>query len=204
MWHTEPIVFVVDDDENVRKSLGRLIETIGYHVRVFPGAHEFLAAYDPAEPGCLVLDIRMPGMSGLGLQEKLKEHGDRLPIIFITGHGDVSTVVEAFRGGAVDFIEKPFSDQKLLESINQAIDISQENHCRRVEIEDVKERLDSLTPREHQIMEQVVEGNSNKTIAFALALSPKTVDFHRGNIMEKMGVNSAVQLTKKVVEVSRT
>jgi two-component system, LuxR family, response regulator FixJ len=202
MLNIEPTVYIVDDDESVRKSLAQLIDAVGYNVKVFSCAQEFLDSYDSSEPGCLVLDIRMPGMSGLGLQEKLAECRDIVPIIFITGHGDVDTATEAFKGGAVDFFEKPFSDQKLLDSINNAIETSLKSHSNQVEVTDIQERIDALTPRECEILAGVVDGKTNKMIALELDISPKTVDFHRGNILEKMGVNSAVQLTKLIMKAS--
>lgn len=204
MWDVEPTVFVVDDDEHVRHSLGRLLEAVGFNVELFSSGREFLDSHDPDQPGCLVLDVRMPGMSGLGLQDKLTEHKDSLPIIFVTGHGDVATATEALKSGAVDFIEKPFNDQKLLDSINKAVETSLQNHSLKVKMANVQERLDSLTPRERQVMERVVDGETNKMIALELELSPKTVDFHRCNIMEKMGVNSAVQLTKMAMSIPKT
>ena len=202
MLNIEPTVYVVDDDENVRKSLAHLIDAVGFKVKIFSSAHECLDFYDLTKPGCLVLDIRMPEMSGLGLQEKLAECRDILPIIFITGHGDVTTATEAFKGGAVDFIEKPFSDQKLLDSINKAIETSLKNYSNQVEVADIQERMITLTTREREVLEGVVDGKTNKMIALELDLSPKTVDFHRCNIMEKMGVNSAVQLTRVVLNAS--
>ena len=202
MLNIEPTVYVVDDDENVRKSLAHLIDAVGFNVKIFSSAHEFLDFYDSTKPGCLVLDIRMPEMSGLGLQEKLAECRDILPIIFINGHGDVTTATEDFKGGAVDFIEKPFSDQKLLDSINKAIETSLKNHSNQVKLADIQERMDALTPREHEIIEGIVDGETNEMIALELARSPKTVDFHRCNIMEKMGVNNAVQLARMVMKAS--
>jgi FixJ family two-component response regulator len=202
MLETGPIVFVVDDDENVRISLGQLIEAVGFKVKTFASANDFLNSFDGSEYGCLVADIRMPGLSGLGLQDRLLEHQDSLPVIFITGHGDVTTATEAFKKGAVDFIEKPFSDQKLLESIIKATEISLQNRHKKVEIAEVMKRAGSLTARERQVMEEIVNGKTNKMIALEMGLSHKTVDFHRCNIMEKMGVNSAVQLTKKVMKVN--
>ena len=204
MSKVEPIIYIVDDDEMVRISLARLIEAVNLKVRVFASGQEFLDSYDSGKPGCLVLDVRMPGMSGLGLQNELAEYKDSLPIIFITGHGDVATATEALKGGAVDFIEKPFSDQKLLDNINKAVKTSLQYHRRKAEAVNIQRRLGSLTPRERQVMERIVDGKSNKVIALELDLSPKTVDFHRSNIMEKMGVNSAVQLTKTVLQVSDT
>ena len=198
----EPTVFVVDDDESVCRSLRELIATVGFNVRTFGSALEFIDSYDPVQPSCVVLDVRMPGMSGLGLQRKLARCGGRLPIVFITGYGDVPTATEAMKNGAVDFIEKPFSEQKLLESINKAVQASLSIHRHQAEIDDIQERLNSLTSRERQILEGIVDGKTNKAIAVELNLSPKTVDFHRCNIMEKMGVNNVVQLTKKVMKAS--
>jgi FixJ family two-component response regulator len=204
MVKIEPTVSVVDDDENICESLGRLIKAVGFKVKIFPSAQRFLDSDDFSEPGCLVLDVRMPGMSGLGLQNKLAKHRVCLPIIFITGHGDVATATEAFKNGAMDFIEKPFSDQILLDSINKAIEISLQNYRDKAEMTNIQQRLDSLTSREHQIMEEIIDGKTNKMIAFELDISPKTVDFHRCNIMEKMGVNNAVQLTKTVMRFLNT
>ncbi len=159
-------------------------------------------SYDPAQPSCIVLDVRMPRMSGLGLQRQLAASRSRLPIIFITGYGDVPTATEALKNGALDFIEKPFSHQRLLESINRAVETSLNSHRHQAQIGDIEERLSSLTSRERQILDGIVDGKTNKAIAVELELSPKTVDFHRCNIMEKMGVNSAVQLTRKVMKAS--
>lgn len=202
MSEIEPVVCIVDDDESVRQSLVQLTKAIGFDVKAYPCAQEFLDSHDYSAPGCLILDVRMPGMSGLGLQEKLSELKSSFPIIFITGHGDVTTATEAFKNGAVDFIEKPFSDQKLLDSVNKAVELSITNHRLNVQKADVQGRLDTLTKREHQVMEGVVGGKTNKKIALELKLSPKTVDFHRCNILEKMGVNSAVQLTRIVMNAS--
>jgi len=202
MAKTEPVVFIVDDDEEVRKSLGKLIETVGFNVRTFASGQEFLESSDFSSPGCLVLDVRMPGMSGLKLQNKLAEHRSQLPIIFITGHGDVSTATEAFKSGAVDFIEKPFSEQKLLDSINKAIETSLKNYSNQNKIADIQQRIDTLTRREREILDGVVGGKTNKMIGLELNLSPKTVDFHRCNIMEKMGVNRAVQLIRLVMKAT--
>jgi FixJ family two-component response regulator len=199
MVKLEPVVNIIDDDEDVRKSLSQFIKAVGFRARTFGSGQEFLDYYNPSEPGCLLLDVRMPGISGLGLQEKLAEHQDYLPIIFISGHADIGTVVKAFKNGAVDFIQKPFNNQMLLDSINSAIEISLNKYREKAEVAYIKKRLDSLTQRENQVMEKIIEGKTNKNIAFEMDLSPKTIDFHRCNIMEKMGVNSAVQLTKLVL-----
>lgn len=202
MLNIESTVYIVDDDENIRKSLAQLFEAVGYNFEIFSSSQDFLDSYDSTKPGCLVLDIRMPGMSGLGLQEKLAKYRDTLPIIFITGHGDVTTAVEAFKGGATDFIEKPFNDQKLLDSIDKSIETSLKNYRNQVEVADIQKRMDALTAREREILKGVVDGKTNKMIALEFEISPKTVDFHRCNIMEKMGVNSAVQLTRVVMNAS--
>lgn len=202
MLNIESTVYIVDDDENIRKSLAQLFEAVGYNFEIFSSSQDFLDSYDSTKPGCLVLDIRMPGMSGLGLQEKLAKYRDTLPIIFITGHGDVTTAIEAFKGGATDFIEKPFNDQKLLDSIDKSIETSLKNYRNQVEVADIQKRMDALTAREREILKGVVDGKTNKMIALELEISPKTVDFHRCNIMEKMGVNSAVQLTRVVMNAS--
>lgn len=202
MLNIESTVYIVDDDENIRKSLAQLFEAVGYNFEIFSSSQDFLDSYDSTKPGCLVLDIRMPGMSGLGLQEKLAKYRDTLPIIFITGHGDVTTAIEAFKGGATDFIEKPFNDQKLLDSIDKSIETSLKNYRNHVEVADIQKRMDALTPREREILKGVVDGKTNKMIALEFEISPKTVDFHRCNIMEKMGVNSAVQLTRVVMNAS--
>lgn len=202
MLNIESTVYIVDDDENVRNSLAQLFEAVGYNFEIFSSSQDFLDSYDSTKPGCLVLDIRMPGMSGLGLQEKLAKYRDTLPIIFITGHGDVTTAIEAFKGGATDFIEKPFNDQKLLDSIDKSIETSLKNYRNQVEVADIQKRMDALTAREREILKGVVDGKTNKMIALEFEISPKTVDFHRCNIMEKMGVNSAVQLTRVVMNAS--
>lgn len=202
MLNIESTVYIVDDDENIRKSLAQLFEAVGYNFEIFSSSQDFLDSYDSTKPGCLVLDIRMPGMSGLGLQEKLAKYRDTLPIIFITGHGDVTTAIEAFKGGATDFIEKPFNDQKLLDSIDKSIETSLKNYRNQVEVADIQKRMDALTAREREILKGVVDGKTNKMIALEFEISPKTVDFHRCNIMEKMGVNSAVQLTRVVMNAS--
>ena len=196
MEHTEPIVFVVDDDEAICRSLGLLIEDIGLKARAFTGAQHFLSAYDPAQPGCLVLDVRMSGMSGLELQSRLNELGIRIPTIIMTGHGDVPMAVEAMKAGALDFVEKPFRDQVMLDSIQKAVVLdrrSREAEKRRAVF---RSKLDTLTQRERQIMNMLILGKTNKVIAYELEISQKTVDFHRCNILGKLGVNSVVDLVR--------
>ncbi|MEE9255194.1 MAG: response regulator FixJ [Pseudomonadales bacterium] len=202
MSNGEPTVFIVDDDDEVRDSLEDLVDSVGLKAEIFASAQEFLAAYDPLRAGCLVLDIRMPGMSGLELQEKLGEQQAVLPIIFITGHGDVPMAVEAMRRGAVDFIQKPFRDQDLLDRINSAL---AQGVGRREDMEEqraIEERINSLTRRERQVMEMVVEGKANKVIAIDLGLSQRTVEVHRANVMEKMRAKTLADLVRMVSRAS--
>lgn len=191
-----PVVFIVDDDEAICESLRLLIGDIGLEVRTFTSAREFLEKYDSSRPGCLVLDVRMSGMSGLELQSRLRELGHSIPTIIITGHGDVPMAVEAMKAGAMDFIEKPFRDQVLLDSIQKAIDLDLRIRRQHKERQDVQARIQHLTQREREVMDRLIAGKSNKTIAFDLGISQKTVDFHRANILEKVGCASVVELVR--------
>lgn len=197
----DPIAFVVDDDEAVRDSLGMLLRSIGLEVRTFASAQEFLNSHDPAQPGCLILDVRMPGMSGLDLQQRLNELGSTLPIIFITGHADVSIAVSAMRSGAVDFVQKPFHDQELLDRVQQSIEANTRVHAKLRNENVLRERLARLTPRERQVMEMVVGGAPNKAIAFDLELSERTVEIHRSRVMKKMEAGSLPELVQMVVKI---
>ncbi|MGH7127006.1 MAG: response regulator transcription factor [Planctomycetaceae bacterium] len=190
----EPAVFVVDNDAGMRKSLRMLIESVHLRVETFASGPEFLERYTPDRPGCLVLDIRMPGMSGLELQERLREREVNLPVIIVTGHGDVPTAVRAMKCGAVDFIEKPFSDEILLDLIQTAIARDQDNLRRRAEQRRIAARRDTLTRREIEVMDLVVTGLSSKEIADRLGVSFKTVEAHRAKIMKKMEARSIPQL----------
>jgi two-component system response regulator FixJ len=193
---TAPTIYVVDDDDGMRRALDTLLGTVGYKTAVFSRPSEFLVNYKLDAPGCLVLDIRMPGMSGLELQQHLNRMGSMLPVIFITGHGDVPMAVQAMKEGAFEFIQKPFRDQDLLDRINHALKQDAENRnmvARRVE---VLHRLESLTPRERQVMDFVVDGAANKVIAIDLELSERTVEIHRAKVMEKMGARSVAHLVK--------
>ena len=201
MTDYSPTVFLVDDDEAVRDSLGLLMKSVALTSRSFASADEFLAEYDPESPGCLVLDIRMPGMSGMELQQKLIEMRAILPIIFITGHGDIPMAVEAMQRGAVDFIPKPFRDHELLDRINKAIEDDRENRDALLERKEVEKRVEKLTPREKQVMELVVQGKANKVIAGDLEVSQRTVEIHRARVMEKMQVRSLAQLVRMVMQV---
>jgi two-component system response regulator FixJ len=194
-----PIVFVVDDDRAMRDSLRWLLESIGLSVRTYATAAEFLREHDPAQPGCLVLDVRMPGMSGLDLQAELAQRGAELPTIVVTGHGEVAMAVRAVKAGAIDFIEKPFSDQLLLDRVRQALEIDRQSREVRVRREDARRRLASLSAREREVLELVAAGKANKEIAAALGLSPKTVEVHRAHVMSKMAADSLAELIRVAI-----
>ena len=196
MPQPEPTVFVVDDDRAMRDSLSWLLDSVGLRVRSYATAAEFLADHDPAQPGCLVLDVRMPGMSGLDLQAELARRGVELPTIVITGHAEVSMAVRAVKAGALDFIEKPFSDQLLLDRVRQALEIDLEAREVRRRREDARRRLATLTAREREVLDLVVAGKANKEIASALGLSTKTVEVHRAHVMSKMCVDSLAELIR--------
>ena len=196
MKEAESTVFVVDDDADLRESLGWLFESAGLRVKSYSTAQEFLTDYKPEEPGCLLLDVRMPGLSGLDLQEELRRHGVPPPIIIMTGHARVPMAVRALKGGAIDFIRKPFSDQSLLERIRQAIDLDRRTRQVRMECTKFAALLTSLTPREREVMDLVIAGKPNKIIAADLGISPKTVEIHRGRVMEKMQVESVAELVR--------
>ncbi|MBP2309768.1 response regulator [Azospirillum melinis] len=193
-------VYVVDDDRAMRHSLAWLIGALGVSVESFGSGEEFLRAVRPDRPGCLVTDVRMPGMSGLELQDTLARAGSLLAVVVITGHGDVPMAARAFRGGAVDFIEKPFNDQLLLDRVHEALETSMRAwavHARKAE---VRSLLARLTPRERQVADLVVAGKLNKVIAAEINLSPKTVELHRHNVMEKLEVGSVADLTRLLIE----
>ena len=192
----EPTVFVVDDDRAVRESLRWLVESVGLAVRTYGSAQDFLDAYDPRHPGCLVLDVRMPGASGIELQEQLRETGFDIPIIVITGHADVATAVRAMKAGAVDFMEKPFSDQLLLDHIHRSIEQDLERRAEREHSLEIVNRRESLTPRQRRVMDLVVNGLSNRMMAQDLGISLKTVEAHRAKVMEKMKAHSVAELVK--------
>jgi FixJ family two-component response regulator len=196
-----PIVFVVDDDPSIRKSLDRLIKSAGLAVETFATAHEFLERHSHKGPSCLVLDVKLPDLNGLELQEKLLSQEYAMPIVFITGHGDIPMSVKAMKKGAIDFLSKPFDDKALLDAVQQALQRDSKARTAREERKDIQRRLESLTPREYEILTHVITGMLNKQIAFALNISEKTVKVHRGRVMEKMGVDSVaelVRLTEKV------
>ena len=201
--NARPTIFVVDDDAAVRDALKLLLRSVGQAVETFGSGQEFVDAYSEDRPGCLVLDIRMPGMSGLELQQKLNERHSILPIIFITGHGDVPMAVEAMQAGAVDFIQKPFRDQDLIDRINQALEKDSNNRAALGERNDIRRRLETLTPREREVLDLVVHGKANKVIAGDLKLSQRTVEIHRARVMEKMQASSLAHLVRMVLEVGQ-
>ena len=203
MTEYNPTVFLVDDDEAVRDSLGLLMKSVALQSQSFASADEFMANYDPDCPGCLVLDIRMPGMSGMELQQKLIEMRAILPVIFITGHGDIPMAVEAMQRGAVDFIPKPFRDHELLNRINKALDDDQKNRESLLELDEVEKRVETLTPREKQVLELVVQGKANKVIAGDLGVSQRTVETHRARVMGKMRARSLPQLVRMVMQLQQ-
>ena len=189
-------VFIVDDDEGVRDGLSLLLDTVGQPCELYECGGDFLDAYDDNKRGCLVLDIRMPRMTGLDLQKKLQEMGSTLPIIFITGHGDVPMAVDAMQKGAVDFIQKPFRDQDLLDRIREALKTDQERREEQQKHAEVAERLARLTNREREVFDLVVTGKPNKVIAYELGVSQRTVEIHRARVMEKMQARSLADLVK--------
>jgi FixJ family two-component response regulator len=192
----EPVVFVVDDDRAVREATRSLIASVGLHVETFTTAREFLSRRRPDAPACLVLDVRMPGPSGLDLQRELTNGDTPIPIIFITGHGDVPMSVQAMKAGAVEFLTKPFHDQQLLDAIRQAIDRDREDRRQRRELSELRGRYQSLTARERQVMARVAAGSLNKETAAELGTSEITVKVHRAQVMRKMAAGSLADLVK--------
>jgi FixJ family two-component response regulator len=194
----EPLVYLVDDDDAVRDSLGLLFRSVGLECAVFASALEFLDAYDANRRSCLVADIRMPGLSGLELQQRLNEQRADIPIIFVTGHGDVPMAVGAMKSGAIDFIQKPFRDQDLLDRIHKALAQDREQRESRAEQREIRNRLALLTPRETEVMQRVVRGQANKVIAMDLGVSQRTVELHRARVMHKLQMRSLAELVSAV------
>ncbi|MGB5623861.1 MAG: response regulator transcription factor [Gammaproteobacteria bacterium] len=192
-------VFLVDDDDAVRDSVSLLMRSAGLHTREFDSARAFLEGYDQDQPGCLLLDVRMPGMSGLELQKELNKRNHTLPIVFISAHGDIPMAVEAVRHGAVDFIQKPFDDLELLSKVKQALASSEQRFAEETERLEICRRTASLTAREREVMSQVVKGKANKVIASDLGVSQRTVEIHRARVMEKMQAASLAQLVRMVL-----
>jgi RNA polymerase sigma factor (sigma-70 family) len=192
----EASVFIVDDDPLIRNALEQLIKSVGLKPSTYSSAQEFLENDFPDEPCCLILDIRMPGLSGLDLQDELAKKGLIIPIIFITGHGTVPMSVRAMKAGAVDFLQKPFEDQALLDAINKAVDQNRQTRMDQAEMREIKRRVESLTPREHEVLVLVTAGMLNKQIAYHLKMSENTVKTHRAKIMKKMKVESLADLVR--------
>ena len=203
MKNDSAVVYLVDDDDAVRDALGMLFKSIGLEFEAYASALEFLERYDGARHACLVADIRMPGLSGLELQQRLNEQRAEIPIIFITGHGDVPMAVSAMKSGATDFIQKPFRDQDLIDRINQALEKDSSNRAALGERNDIRRRLETLTPREREVLDLVVHGKANKVIAGDLKLSQRTVEIHRARVMEKMQASSLAHLVRMVLEVGQ-
>ncbi len=197
--HDSPTVFVVDDDQQVREALQLLMESVGLSVETFESAQAFLDRFDPQRPGCLVLDVRMPGMSGLDLQDRLLNEPIHPPVVVITGHGDVPMAVRAVQAGAVDFVEKPFNDQALLDSVHRALDRDAKQRGKVLQLMDIQSRLDRLTPREREVLDLVIKGYRNKLIAAELGVSQSTVEAHRAKVMEKMDARSLSDLMRMML-----
>lgn len=189
-----PTVYIVDDEFSIRDSLQLLLESSGFEVHCFETADDFLANYNPDQPGCLILDVLMPAMSGIELQDVLMKKDINIPIIFISGHGDVTTSSKAFRAGAVDFFEKPFDNQALLSRINEALQNEIENWENNKRKRELLERFQNLTPREKEVLKLITSSNSNKEAAKILGISHRTIDVHRAHIMEKMRAESLSDL----------
>ena len=201
MQSSQPTVFVVDDDEAVRSSLKLLLRSVGRTVVDYASAGAYLAAYRYERAGCLILDLRMPGMSGLELQDQLNARGAIVPVIFISGHANVPMAVEAMQHGAFDFLQKPLRDQNLLERVQAAIALDTANRKELTQFQALRQRLDSLTAREHEVWDLVTQGKANKAMAADLHMSQRTVEIHRARVMEKMRANSLAQLVRMMIEL---
>jgi len=190
----KPTVYIVDDDDGIRHSLEDLVVSIGIPVKTFDGVQSFLNEYDTSFPGCLILDVRLPGISGLELQEHFRRNKVNIPIIFVSGHSNVKIAVRSMKAGAIDFIEKPFDDQSLLDSIQKALKIDRVNRSEEMHRTNIMHRIKCLSPREDEVLKLLIQGKSNKSIADKMALSTKTVETHRAHIMRKLGVKSMAGL----------
>ena len=197
----QPIVFVVDDDDAVRNSLRLLLKSASLSTTAFASAQEFLAGWTADQPGCLVLDVRMPGMSGLELQEELNRRGAIIPVIFISGHADVPMAVEAIQHGAFDFLQKPFGDQDLIDRIQRALAADADNRQALSQLDELRKRYATLTPREQEVLVLVTDGRANKVMAGDLGLSQRTIEIHRARVMEKMGARSVAQLVRMTLDL---
>lgn len=200
--NSNPLIYIVDDDDSMREAIELLLRTVGYQTVPYGRASEFLAKYNPEQHAVLVLDVRMPEMSGLEVQQQLNRAGAMLPVIFMTGHGDIPMAVQAMKDGAFDFLTKPFRDQDLIDRINTALKQDKENRAQIEKHADLRRRAESLTAREREVMALVVDGKANKVIAIDLGLSERTVEIHRANVMEKMGARSIAHLVKMHLTLS--
>lgn len=196
-------VFVVDDDAGARNSLCFLLKSVGLPAVAYESAREFLDVYKPHQPGCLVLDVRMPAMSGLELQQELNIRGAIIPVVFVTGHGDVPMAVEAVQNGAFDFVQKPYREQDLLDRVQRALAADRSSRVALEERDRNRARLASLTPREREVLQLMMVGKPNKVIAAELGLSPRTVEIHRAHVLEKTGVPSVAQLVRMTLELEQ-
>ncbi len=197
----QPTIFIVDDDEQVRNALTLLMESVGLQVEKFSTAQDYLDTFDSSKAGCLILDVRMPGMSGLDLQARMTAEKIHPPIIIITGHGDVPMAVKAVSAGAIDFIEKPFNNQSMLDSVHRAIELDALHRGESSRLEDIEEHFNSLTPREKEVLLSVIEGKRNKVIAFDLNISQSTVEAHRSKVMDKMSASSLSNLMRMAISL---
>jgi FixJ family two-component response regulator len=193
----EPTVFIVDDDRGVRNSIRELLISVGLAVETFESAQSFLDSFDTAHPGCLVLDVRMAHMGGLALEGKLAEMGAEIPIVFVSGHGDISMAVNAIKRGAVDFVPKPYHEQQLLDAVNEALQRDARRRAGPLDASEFSERLQILTFREREVLDLALKGHSSKVIARELGISHRTVELHRSNLLEKLGVASITELLRR-------
>jgi FixJ family two-component response regulator len=202
MKNESALVMVVDDDAGVRNAMRALLKSVGLNSALFASAQEFLTAYQPSQLGCLVLDIRMPGMSGMELQQQLNMRGAVIPVIFMSGHGDIPMAVEAMQHGAFDFLQKPFRDQELLDRVQRALVRDMENRARLRHTDRIRERLASLSPREREVLDLVTQGKANKMVAGDLGVSQRTVEIHRAHVMQKMEAGSLAELVRMMMAVA--
>jgi FixJ family two-component response regulator len=204
MKELSPTITVIDDDDGVRNALKLLFKSLGLRVVAYASAQDFLSHYVLDQPGCLVVDVRMPGMSGLELQQELNLRGAMIPVIFITGHGDISMAVEAIQQGAFDFLSKPFEDRDLIDRVQRALEKDTADRSDIAKGELIRQRLESLTPREREVLTLVTGGNANKAMAADLGVSQRTVEIHRARVMKKMRVKSLAQLVRMTLDITAT